>query len=329
MANPVRVAVTGAAGQIGYALLPRICAGEMLGGDTPVILQLVEIPPAMDALRGVAMELDDCAFPLLRGIEMSDDPAEGFRGANLVLLVGAKPRGKGQERGDLIRDNGPIFTGQGEAIADAADDDVRVAVVGNPANTNALIAMSNAEGVPAERFTAMTRLDQNRAMAQLAQKAGVGVSVVTNVGVWGNHSSTQFPDFENARIDGRPATEVIDDHDWLRGGFVETVQQRGAAIIEARGQSSAMSAANALVDHVRDWMGGEPTPDGDWVSMAVPTDGSYGFEEGVMSSYPVRTDGRGNYEIVDGLELSDFAREQIEASVQELREEREVISDLL
>lgn len=329
MPDPVRVAVTGAAGQIGYALLPRICAGEMLGSDRPIILQLVEIPPAMDALEGVAMELDDCAFPLLRGIEMADDPEEGFRGANLVLLVGAKPRGKGQERGDLIKDNGPIFTGQGEAIASSAADDVRVAVVGNPANTNALIAMSHADGVPAQRFTAMTRLDQNRAMAQLAEKAGVGVSEVSNVGVWGNHSSTQFPDFENARIGGEPVTEVIDDHEWLRGGFIETVQQRGAAIIEARGQSSAMSAANALIDHVRDWMGGEPTPDGDWVSMAVPTDGSYGIDEGVISSYPVRTDGRGNYEIVEGLDLSDLARERIENSVQELREERDVISDLL
>jgi malate dehydrogenase len=329
MTDVVRVAITGAAGQIGYALLPRIASGEMLGADRPVILQLVEIPPAMDALRGVAMEMDDCAFPLLRGMELADDPEAGFRGADLVLLVGAKPRGKGQERGDLIRDNGPIFVGQGEAIASVADDDVRVAVVGNPANTNALIAMSNAAGVPAERFTAMTRLDQNRSIAQLAHKAGVDIGDVTNVGIWGNHSSTQYPDFENALIGGQPATDVIGDREWLEGGFIETVQQRGAAVIEARGQSSAMSAANALVDHVRDWLGGEATPEGNWVSMAVPTEGSYGFDEGIISSFPVRTDGRGGYEIVDGLELSDFARERIEASVAELREEREVISDLL
>ncbi len=329
MANPVRVAVTGAAGQIGYALLPRIASGEMLGSDTPLILQLVEIPPAMDALGGVAMEMDDCAFPLLRGMELTDDPAEGFRGANVVLLVGAKPRGEGQERGDLIRDNGPIFVGQGEAIGEVAADDVRVAVVGNPANTNALIARSNAAGVPAERFTAMTRLDQNRAAAQLASRAGVGVGEVSNVAIWGNHSSTQFPDFEHARIGGRPATEAIDDRAWLEGDFISTVQQRGAAIIEARGQSSAMSAANALIDHVRDWLGGRPTSEGDWVSMAIPTDGSYGIPEGVVSSFPVRTDGHGAYEIVEGLELSDFARERVDASVAELFEEREVITDLL
>jgi malate dehydrogenase len=329
MSSVVRVAVTGAAGQIGYALLPRIASGEMLGSDRPIVLQLVEIPPAMDALRGVGMEMDDCAFPLLRDIEMADDPDEGFRGANVVLLVGAKPRGQGQERGDLIKDNGPIFTGQGEAIANVADDDVRVAVVGNPANTNALIAMSNAAGVPAERFTAMTRLDENRAIAQLAQKAGVGIGDVGNVAVWGNHSSTQYPDFENALINGEPAEKVVGDRDWLEGEFIRTVQQRGAQIIEARGQSSAMSAANALVDHVQDWLGGNATPDGEWVSMGVPADGSYGIEEGVISSFPVRADGKGNYEIVQGLELSDFAREKIENSVQELRDEREVIEDLL
>jgi malate dehydrogenase len=329
MANPIRVAVTGAAGQIGYALLPRIASGEMLGGDRAVILQLVEIPPAMDALTGVAMEIDDCAFPLLQEMVLADNPEDGFAGADLVLLVGAKPRGKGQERGDLIRDNGPIFVGQGEAIAEHADDDVRIAVVGNPANTNALIAMSNAKGVPPQRFTAMTRLDQNRAAAQLAAKAGVGVASVTNVAIWGNHSSSQYPDFEHALIGGEPATEVIDDRAWLEGEFISTVQQRGAAVIEARGQSSAMSAANALVDHVRDWLGGDPTPDGDWVSMAVPSDGSYGVAEGVLSSFPVRTDGAGNYEIVQGLEISDFARGKIDATVAELFDEREVVEDLL
>lgn len=329
MKEPMRVAVTGAAGQIGYALLPRIASGDMLGADQEIILQLIEIPPAMDALRGVAMELDDCAFPLLRGVELADDPRKGFAGAHVALLVGAKPRGKGMERGDLIRENGPIFVGQGEALADVADPSVRVAVVGNPANTNALIALSNAKGLPAERFTAMTRLDQNRAAAQLAARAGVGVSRVTNVGIWGNHSATQYPDFENARIDGKPAAEVLDAREWLEGDFIRAVQKRGAAIIEARGQSSAMSAASALVDHVHDWMAGTATPEGDWVSMAVPSDGSYGIEKGLVSSFPVRTDGRGNYEIVQGLELSDFARTRIDASIAELREERSVVEELL
>ncbi len=329
MANPVRVAVTGAAGQIGYALLARIAAGEMLGRDTSVILQLVDIPAAMSALEGVAMELEDCAFPLLAGMELADDPEQGFRDSELVLLVGAKPRSKGQERGDLIRDNGPIFVGQSRAIAKVAASDVRVVVVGNPANTNALIASSNAEGVPVERFTAMTRLDQNRAMAQLARKAGVGISEVTNVAVWGNHSATQFPDFEHARISGRLATEVIADRDWFVEDFVPTVQERGAAIIAARGQSSATSAASALIDHVRDWVGGSPTPDDDWVSMAVPSDGAYGIPEGLVVSLPIRTDGKGGYQIVAGLELSDFARKRIETSVRELEDERAVIADLL
>ncbi|MDX1659524.1 MAG: malate dehydrogenase [Nitriliruptorales bacterium] len=328
MTSPVRVAVTGAAGQIGYALLFRIAAGELLGPDRPVILQLVEIPPAMDALQGVAMELEDGAFPLLQGMELADNPDDGFEGANLVLLVGAKPRGPGQERADLLKDNGKIFTGQGKAIANQAADDVRVAVVGNPANTNALIAMSNAEGVPAERFTAMVRLDQNRAMSQLANKAGVQVSAVENLAVWGNHSPTMFPDFEHATIDGDPVTEVL-DRDWLEGEFLTTVQQRGAAIIEARGASSAASAANALIDHMRDWCGGEPTPEGRWVSMAVPSDGSYGIAEGVISGFPVTTDGQGNYEIVQGIELSDYARSKIDASVDELREERSAVEDML
>ncbi|MDX1621779.1 MAG: malate dehydrogenase [Nitriliruptorales bacterium] len=328
MPDPVRVAVTGAAGQIGYALLFRIAAGEMLGPDQPVILQLVEIPPAMDALEGVAMELDDGAFPLLHGMELSDDPEEGFEDANLVLLVGAKPRGPGQERADLLKDNGKIFTGQGEAIAASAADDVRIAVVGNPANTNALIAMSNAEGVPAERFTAMVRLDQNRALSQLATKAGVKVTEVNNLAVWGNHSPTMFPDFEHATIGGEPVTDVL-DRDWLEGEFLTTVQQRGKAIIDARGASSAASAANALIDHVRDWCGGQPTPEGEWVSMAVPSDGSYGVAEGVISGFPVRTDGRGNYEIVQHLDLSDYARGKIETSVEELQEERAAVEDML
>lgn len=326
--TPVRVAVTGAAGQISYALLPRIAAGEMLGPDTPLILQLIEIPPAMRALEGVAMELIDCAFPLLDDVIMSADPKEGFAGAEVALLVGAKPRGEGQERADLIRDNGPIFVEQGQALAEAAAEDVRVVVVGNPANTNALIALSNAPGMRPGCFTAMTRLDQNRAVAQLAQRARVRVMEVSRLAVWGNHSPTMFPDFENARIGGRPVTEIL-DREWLEGEFLPTVQQRGAAVIGARGQSSAASAASALVDHVHDWLGGTETPTGDWVSMAVPSDGSYGVPEGLVSSFPVRTDGGGRHEIVPDLELSDYARERIRTSVEELEEERRVVEDLL
>jgi len=323
---PVRVAVTGPAGQIGYALLPRIASGQLLGPDTPVILQLVEVPPVMDALRGVAMELEDGAFPLLQDIVLTSDPKVGFEGAHVVLLVGAKPRGAGMERKDLIEENGPIFVGQGQAIAEVADPEVRVAVVGNPANTNALIATANAAGVPADRFTAMTRLDQNRATAQLAQRAGVPVTEVTNVAIWGNHSSTQYPDFENALIGGRPAADVIGDRAWLEGDFITTVQQRGAAIIEARGQSSALSAASALIDHVHDWLAGVPT---EWASMAVVSDGSYGVPAGLVSSFPVRTDGKGGWSIVQDLAISDFARGRIDASVRELEEERAVIADLL
>ena len=329
MPTPVRVAVTGAAGNIGYALVFRIAAGEMLGPDTPVMLQLVEIPPAIDAVKGVAMELDDCAFPLLEGIEVSSDPEEGFRDANVVCLVGAKPRGPGMERADLLKDNGKIFTGQGEAIAKVAADDVRVAVVGNPANTNALIAASNADGVPLDRFTAMVRLDENRATTQLAQKAGVSVADVTNLAVWGNHSPTMVPDVDNAKISGRPLTEVITDRDWLEGEFITTVQQRGKAIIDARGSSSAASAANALIDHVRNWCGGTPTADGDWVSMAVPSDGSYGVPEGVISGFPVTTDGNGSYEIVPGLELSEFTQDKLDTTVEELQSEREAVADML
>lgn len=329
MSTPVRVAVTGAAGQIGYALLFRIASGQMLGPDTPVRLQLLEITPALEALEGVAMELEDGAFPLLDGVDLSDDAEVAFNGAGIVCLVGAKPRGPGMERGDLLKDNGRIFTGQGKAIAAAASSDVRVATVGNPANTNALIAASNADGVPTERFTAMVRLDENRARSQLAKKANEPVSAVTNLAVWGNHSPTMVPDFDNARITGRPATEVITDQEWLETEFLSTVQQRGKAIIDARGQSSAASAASALVDHVANWCGGQPTPDGDWVSMAVPSDGSYGVPEGLISGFPVTTDGRGGYEIVSGLELSEFTQRKLGETVEELRQEQDAVADMI
>ena len=329
MTTPVRVAITGPAGQIGYALVFRIASGQMFGPDTPVILQLLEITPALEALNGVAMELEDCAFPLLQDMVLTDDAETAFRDANVVCLVGAKPRGPGMERADLLKDNGKIFTGQGRAIAAAASGDVKVAVVGNPANTNALIAAANADGVPTERFTAMVRLDENRAKSQLAKKAGVPVSEVTNLAIWGNHSPTMVPDFANARIDGKPLLEVIDDQAWLEGEFMTTVQQRGKAVIDARGASSAASAANALIDHVANWCGGKPTADGDWVSMAVPSDGSYGVPEGLISGFPVRTDGKGGYEIVQGIDLSDFAKDRIQKSVDELQEERDAVSDML
>jgi malate dehydrogenase len=329
MSSPVRVTVTGAAGQIGYALVFRIASGQMFGPDTPVQLRLLEITPALSALEGVAMELDDGAFPLLAGIELTDRPEVAFDGTNVACLVGAKPRGPGMERADLLKDNGAIFTGQGRAIAEAAADDVRVAVVGNPANTNALIASANADGVPADRFTAMVRLDENRAKSQLARQAGVPVAEVTNLAVWGNHSPTMVPDFDNARIGGRPVTEVIDDRTWLEGEFLSTVQQRGKAIIDARGASSAASAANALIDHVANWCGGRPTPDGDWVSMAIPSDGSYGVPEGIISGFPVSTDGAGTYTIVEGLELSEFAKGKLHASIDELQQEREAVADML
>ncbi len=329
MTSPVRVAVTGAAGQIGYALLFRIAAGEMFGPDQPVALNLIEIEPALGALEGVAMELDDCAFPLLADMVLTADADQGFSGVNVACLVGAKPRGPGMERADLLADNGKIFTGQGAAIAANAADDVKVAVVGNPANTNSLIASSNADGVPLERFTAMVRLDQNRAASQLAQKAGVPVAEVTNLTIWGNHSPTMVPDFANAQIGGRPATEVIDDQSWFDDEFIPTVQQRGKAIIDARGSSSAASAANALIDHVANWAGGKATPEGDWVSMAVPSDGSYGVPEGIISGFPVTTDGAGGYEIVQGIELTDAAQAKLDATVAELQDEREAVSDML
>jgi malate dehydrogenase len=329
MTSPVRVAVTGAAGQIGYALVFRIASGQMFGSDTPVELRLLEITPALGALEGVAMELDDGAFPLLAGIELTDDANVAFDGLDVACLVGAKPRGPGMERADLLKDNGAIFTGQGRALAANASSDVKVAVVGNPANTNALIAAANADGVPRERFTAMVRLDENRAKSQLARKAGVPVAEVTNLAVWGNHSPTMFPDVANARIGGKPVTDVIDDRDWLEGEFLTTVQQRGKAIIDARGASSAASAANALVDHVANWCGGRPTADGDWVSMAVSSDGSYGVPEGLISGFPVTTDGAGGYTIVQGLDLSPFARDRIDASIAELEEERAAVADML
>jgi malate dehydrogenase len=321
----MKVTVTGAAGQIGYALLFRVASGQMLGPDTPIHLSLLEIPDAVTAAEGTAMELDDCAFPLLRGIDIHDDPRKAFDGAEVALLVGARPRTKGMERSDLLEANGGIFKPQGEAISGHAADSIRVLVVGNPANTNALIAMSNASDVPSERFTAMTRLDHNRAVAQLAQKAGCLVSDITNMGVWGNHSPTMYPDLFNARVNGRTAAEVVDDQDWIENDFIPTVGKRGAAIIEARGASSAASAANAAIDHVHDWMLG--TPEGDWVSMAVPSDGSYGVESGLISSFPCRCSD-GSWEIVQGLELNDFSRSRLELTVNELKEERDAVKQL-
>lgn len=328
MARTMKVAVTGAAGQIGYAILPRLASGEVFGRDVRVSLHLLEITPALKALEGVVMELDDCAFPLLDDIVITDQAEVAFDGINWGLLIGSKPRGPGMERGDLIRENGPIFVGQGQALARAAAD-VRVLVVGNPANTNGLIAMSHGQkaGIPRDRFHAMTRLDQNRAQAQLAQKAGVQVSAVTNMAIWGNHSATQYPDAENARIEGRPAHDVIGHHAWLREEFIQIVQQRGAAVIDARGLSSAASAANAALDHIISVE--SATPEGDFFSAGVYSDGSYGIDEGLMFSFPIRSDGQGHWEIVQGLELSDFARAKVKATEDELREEREVIADLL
>jgi malate dehydrogenase len=327
--SPIRVAVTGAAGQIGYSLLPRIASGDVFGPDQPVILQLIEIPveKAMQALEGVAMELDDCAFPLLHGMELTSDPNEGFKDASWCLLVGSKPRGPGMERGDLIRENGPIFTGQGLAINNHASSDVRVAVVGNPCNTNCLIAMNSAPDVPNDRFSAMTRLDQNRAQAQLAQRAGVATTAVTNTLIWGNHSATQVPDYKNTKINGSSAADVIGDLDWLRGDFFTTVQKRGAAIIAARGLSSAASAANGLIDHVHDLV--NSTPEGEWRSFCVASDGSYGVPEGLISSFPVRSKGDGSWEIVQGLELDEFLTERLQATIAELDQERTLVSDLL
>ncbi len=325
MTTPVNVTVTGAAGQIGYALLFRIASGAMLGPDTPVRLRLLEIPQAVKAAEGTAMELDDCAFPLLAGIDIFDNAKDAFEGANVALLVGARPRGAGMERADLLEANGGIFGPQGKAINDGAADDIRVLVVGNPANTNALIAQQHAPDVPAERFTAMMRLDHNRALAQLAKKAGVGVGDVRNVTIWGNHSAKQYPDIAHAVIGGRPATEVIVDQAWVTDEFVPTVAKRGAAIIEARGASSAASAANAAIDHMRDWVLG--TPADTWVSVALPSDGSYGVPEGLVSGFPCVSKG-GAWEIVQGLEISSTAKAGIDVSVGELVEERDAVKEL-
>jgi len=322
--TPVNVTVTGAAGQIGYALLFRIASGQLLGPDTPVKLRLLEIPQGVKAAEGTAMELDDCAFPLLAGIDIFDDPKQGFEGANVALLVGARPRSKGMERGDLLEANGGIFGPQGEAINAGAADDIRVLVVGNPANTNALIAQQHAPDVPAERFTAMTRLDHNRALSQLATKTGAPVSAIKNLTIWGNHSATQYPDIFHATVDGKPAAELV-DQPWLESDFIPTVAKRGAAIIEARGASSAASAANAAIDHVHDWVNG--TGDDSWTSAAIVSDGSYGVPEGLISSFPVRAKG-GKWEIVQGLEISEFSRAKIDASVNELVEERDAVKEL-
>jgi malate dehydrogenase len=322
---PVTVTVTGAAGQIGYALLFRVASGQLLGPDVPVVLRLLEIEPALKAAEGTAMELDDCAFPLLAGIDITADAKAAFDGVNVALLVGARPRTAGMERGDLLSANGGIFKPQGEAINAGAADDVRILVVGNPANTNALIAASNAPDVPGERFTAMTRLDHNRAMSQLAKKSGAPLTEIKKLTIWGNHSATQYPDITQATIGGKPAAEVVGDEAWLKDTFISTVAKRGAAIIEARGASSAASAANAALDHVYDWVNG--TPGDDWTSAAIMSDGSYGVPEGLISSFPVTSNG-GSWEIVQGLPVDEFSRSKIDASVAELVEERDAVREL-
>jgi malate dehydrogenase len=323
--SPVRVAVTGAAGQIGYAILFRIASGQLLGPDTPVHLSLLEIPQALKAVEGTAMEIDDCAFPLVAGVDISDDPNKAFDGASVALLIGARPRTKGMERSDLLEANGGIFKPQGKALNDHAASDIKVLVVGNPANTNCLIAKSHAPDIPAERFTSMMRLDHNRAIAQLAAKAGATVGDVTNMTVWGNHSPTQYPDIFHAKVNGKNAAEAVDDQDWLENDFIPTVQKRGAAVIDARGASSAASAANAAVDHVRDWVLG--TPKENWVSMGIPSDGSYGVDEGLIFGFPVTCSG-GSYEIVQGLELNDFSQSRLDVTVNELKDERETVKGL-
>jgi malate dehydrogenase len=325
VARPVNVTITGAAGQIGYALLFRIASGQLLGPDTPVRLRLLEIPQAVKAAEGVAMELDDCAFPLLDGIDITDDAKRAFDGVNVALLVGARPRTKGMERGDLLEANGGIFKPQGEAINAGAADDVRVLVVGNPANTNALIAQSHAPDVPAERFTAMTRLDQNRALTQVAKKLGVPVAEIKKVTIWGNHSASQYPDLFHAEAAGKNVAETVNDEAWIQDTFIPTVAKRGAAVIEVRGASSAASAANAAIDHVHDWVNG--TPAGDWTSVGLPSDGSYGVPEGLISSFPV-VSRDGKWEIVQGLDINQFSRQRIDASVGELAEERDAVKAL-
>ncbi|TCJ22745.1 malate dehydrogenase [Nocardioides jejuensis] len=321
--TPLKVAVTGAAGQIGYSLLFRLASGAL--GDRPIQLQLLEIEPALKALEGVVMELDDCAFPGLAGVEIGSDPTKIFDGVNLALLVGARPRGPGMERGDLLSANGAIFTAQGKALNEVAADDVRIGVTGNPANTNALIAMTNAIDIPNERFSALTRLDHNRALSQLAAKTGASVNDITKMTIWGNHSATQYPDLFHAEIAGKNAAEVVNDQAWVENDFIPTVAKRGAAIIDARGASSAASAASATCNAARDWLNG--TPAGDWVSMAVVSDGSYGVPEGLISSFPVTTSG-GDWSIVQGLEISDFSRGRIDASVAELADEKAAVTEL-
>ena len=321
MSNPVRVTVTGAAGQIGYSLVFRIASGQLLGPDQPVDLRLQEIPPAMGALEGVAMEIVDCAFPLLANLDLHDNPQEAFDGVNIALLVGSRPRTKGMERAELLSENGKIFTGQGKALNEHAASDLKVLVVGNPANTNCLIAMNNAQDIPRERFTAMLRLDHNRAVAQLANKVGASVSDVSKMGVWGNHSPTMYPDLFHAEIKGEQAAKVLDDQAWIENDFLPNVGKRGAAIIEARGASSAASAANAAIDHMRDWVSGTS----DWVSMGVPSDGSYGVPEGLISGFPC-TCANGEWSIVQGLDIDDFSRSKIDESVAELTGERDTVS---
>jgi malate dehydrogenase len=325
MADPVKVTVTGAAGQIGYAILFRIASGQMLGPETPVHLKLLEIPDALKAAEGTAMELEDCAFPLLAGLDIHDDPRAAFDGCGVALLIGARPRAKGMERSDLLEANGGIFKPQGEAINEGAADDIKVLVVGNPANTNCLIAMSHAPDVPRDRFTAMTRLDHNRAISQLASKLGVPVTEITRMTIWGNHSTTQYPDLVHARVGGQSAWEAVDDQAWIADEFIPRVAKRGAEVIEARGASSAASAANAAIDHVHDWVLG--TPDGDWVSMSVPSDGSYGVTDGLVSGLPCTCSG-GEWKLVEGLEIDDFSRQRIDNSVNELKEERDAVQQL-
>lgn len=326
MKKPVKVAITGAAGQIGYSLLFRIAAGDMLGKDQPITLQLVEIPPAMKALEGVIMELEDCAFPLLAGIEASDDPRKGFEGTEVALLVGARPRTKDMERKDLLGANGKIFVPQGKALNDVASRDVKVLVVGNPANTNSYIAMKSAPDLPRESFSAMVRLDQNRAMSQVAKKLGCAVTDVKKLTIWGNHSATQYPDAYHAEVNGKSVASLVNDQAWIEKDFIPKVQQRGKAIIEARGASSAASAASAAIDHVRDWVLG--TPKGDWVSMAVPSDGSYGIPEGILYGFPTTCEG-GKWSIVQGLEIDAFSRARMDATLKELQEEADGVADLL
>lgn len=326
MKKPIRVAVTGAAGQIAYSLIFRIASGAMFGSDQPIALNLIEIPLAMDALKGVGMELEDCAFPLLKEVKFTSDIDEGFKDVNWALLIGSFPRKEGMERKDLLGINGKIFVGQGKAIEKNAAKDVRVLVVGNPCNTNCLIAMNSAPSIPKDRWFAMTRLDENRAKAQLAMKAGVAVSDVTNMTIWGNHSATQYPDFYNAKIQGKAVTEVIKDEEWLKGDFIKQVQQRGAAVIKARGSSSAASAANAIVNSVQSIV--NPTEKGDWHSVAVCSDGSYGTEAGLIVSLPITSDGN-TWKVVQGLSVNDFSRSKIDASVQELAEEKTMVKDLL